>query len=307
MITRALVIGYGSIGARHARILGQLGMSVAVSSRHARSIPGMVVFADISEALRSFAPDYVVVANETSQHLPTLAQLEAAGFSGRVLVEKPLVAHLEESVVTTNANASVAYNLRFHPVLKALAAGLASDKVLTVQIYTGQYLPDWRPQSDYRLSYSAKREFGGGVLRDLSHELDYIRYLFGPWRRLAAMGGNTGSLEIDSDDAWTVMMEMGGGEMLTLQLNYLDRVGRREIMVVGDVHTYRADLVASTLQIDKTVQKFEADRDTTYIQQHKAVIDGRLDELCSWEQGISVLNTIAAIEQAAIDRTWVLQ
>jgi predicted dehydrogenase len=282
-------------------------MSVAVLSRHARSIPGLIVFADILEALSSFAPDYVVIANETSQHLPTLEQLGAAGFSGRVLVEKPLVAHLEDAVVTFAENVYVAYNLRFHPVLRALAGELSAQKVLTVQIYAGQYLPDWRPQSDYRLSYSAKREFGGGVLRDLSHELDYIQYLFGPWRRLAALGGNTGSLEINSDDAWTVMMEMARGEILTLQLNYLDRAGRREITVVGEAHTYRADLVASTLQIDKTVQKHEADRDTTYVQQHKAVIDGRLEELCSWQEGVSVLKTIARIEQAATDRTWVLQ
>ncbi|QEE43661.1 Gfo/Idh/MocA family oxidoreductase (plasmid) [Rhizobium sp. WL3] len=307
MSTRALVIGFGSIGARHARVLSELGVVVAVASRHARSIPGMIVFAEIPEALRIFAPDYIVVANETSQHMRTLAQLDAAGFSGRVLVEKPLKADLDDGIVTSAGNVFVAYNLRFHPVLKALAARLCNDRVLTVQIYAGQYLPDWRPQTDYRLSYSAHRERGGGVLRDLSHELDYIQQMFGTWRRLSALGGKVGSLEIDSDDAWTVMMETIGGEMLTLQLNYLDRAGRREVTVVGDEHSYRADLVACTLQVDKTVQYFKVERDTTYIEQHKAMIDGRWDEVCSWDQGIAVLDTIARIEQAATDRTWVSQ
>lgn len=307
MITRALVIGYGSIGARHARVLKELGIQVAVVSRHVADTSGAATFTDLADGLRYFAPDYVIVANETASHRRTVASLETVGFAGPILVEKPLMAHADEADALSGDNVRVAYNLRFHPVLQALASRLANERVLSVQIYTGQYLPDWRPGTDYRRSYSASRAAGGGVLRDLSHELDYMAWLFGPWRRLAALGGKRSALEIDSDDAWSILMETADGSMLTLQLNYLDRVGRREIVVVGAEHGYRADLVAGTLEVDKVSEQFTVERDTTYIEQHRAVLGGRWQELCSWDEGVAVMKTIANIERAAESQTWVIQ
>lgn len=307
MIDRALIIGYGSIGSRHARILTDLGVKVSVISRHAASEPGLAVFATLEQAFRSSPPDYVVIANETSHHRRALTDLTSVGFSGPVLVEKPLMANIDEAGFVSEHNARVAYNLRFHPVLRALAASIKDDCVLSVQVYAGQYLPDWRPGTDYSRSYSARRVLGGGVLRDLSHEIDYVRWIFGPWKRLAALGGKRSALDIDSDDAWCVTMETLQGSMLSLQLNYLDRVARREIIVVGENHSYRANLVAGTLDIDNVTEHFNVERDTTYLEQHKAALDGRWEEFCSWGEGLAVLRTIACIEQAATDQVWVFQ
>src|SRR2546421_323520 len=117
---RALVIGYGSIGRRHARLLERMGCEGAVGSR------------------------------------------------------RPHV----------------------------LARRLEGEAIVSAEVRTASWLPGWRPGRDYRATYSASRALGGGVLRDMSHELDYPSWLFGPWRRLTALGGHLSPLEIESDDCW---------------------------------------------------------------------------------------------------------
>lgn len=161
----ALVIGYGSIGTRHERILSEMGLRTGVVSRRGGMRGG--VFTSLKSGLETLKPDYVVVANETLHHVATLDELDQLGFSGVVLVEKPLSVNVLEPRNWSFAQIKLAYNLRFHPVLQAMAKLLTVDRPLLVQAYVGQYLPDWRPASDYRHSYSAQRKLGGGVLRDL--------------------------------------------------------------------------------------------------------------------------------------------
>lgn len=302
----ALVIGYGSIGARHVRMLDELGIAVSVVSKHLE--PEGSRFPTIEKAFEGHSAgfDYVVVANETSRHMDTLAALNKLGFAGTVLVEKPLVPSYSPPFPAFQfRHLYVGYNLRFHPVLQTLARHLKNERVLSVQTYAGQYLPDWRPGTDYKTSYSAHKEQGGGVLRDLSHELDYLTWLFGPWRRVTALGGRFGDLEIDSDDAWAILFEMARCPAVSLHLNYLDRTARREIVVVGTVNTYKADLVKGSLELNGFSEVFPYDRDMTYREQHKAVIEGRRDQLCGLSEGVAIIELIGAIESSVERREWI--
>lgn len=299
----ALVIGYGSIGARHARVLTELGVRVGIVSR--RGAGDGEVFTTLESGLEALCPEYVVVANETVHHIDTLDHLDGLGYRGAVLVEKPLSVGLPGPCTWAFEQVGLAYNLRFHPALQALAGHLRTDRPLVVQAYVGQYLPDWRPGSDYRQSYSAHRAHGGGVLRDLSHELDYLGWLFGGWRRLSALGGRRSTLEIDSDDCWAVLFEGADGLPLTLHVNYLDRVARRQLVVVAERHSYRLDLVAGVLEVDGVSQTFATERDTTYRAQHRAALAGEWATLCSLDEGRAVMATIASVERAAATGQWV--
>jgi predicted dehydrogenase len=301
----ALVIGHGSIGARHARLLADMGLRTGIVSRRGGATGE--VFTTLESGLEAQRPDYVVVANETVQHISTLDRLDELGYRGAVLVEKPLSAHMPEPRNWAFAHVKLAYNLRFHPALQALARHLAVDRPLLVQAYVGQYLPDWRPASDYRYSYSAYREQGGGVLRDLSHEIDYLAWLFGAWQRLSAVGGRRGTLDIDSDDCWAVLFEGVDGLPITLHLNYLDRVLRRQLVVVAERHSYRLDLVAGVLDIDGEAQTFKLNLDTTYREQHRAALEGRWSSFCSLEEAKAVMTTIQSVEQAAATGQWVIR
>jgi len=302
---KALVVGFGSIGQRHARLLDTLGCSVAVVSRREVDFPRR--YPDISVALSEFHPDYVVLAGRTAEHHDDLTALVEGDFAGRVLIEKPLFECLREPSPHRFSHVAVAYNLRFHPLMLRLHEYLADQsRLVAAHAYVGQYLPQWRPDTDYRNSYSARRSEGGGVLRDLSHELDYAHWLFGPWTRLTAMGGHHSELEIDSEDVFSIMLETRRCPVVTLQLNYLDRKPRREILIHTDSHSVRLDLIDGIFEIDGELKETaKPDRDHTYLAEHRAMIAGDMAAMASLDDGIEAMRMIDAAERAAQTCVWV--
>jgi predicted dehydrogenase len=299
---RALVIGYGSIGSRHARLLTELGCATAVMSR--RQIDFPIVYSELTSALSGHRPDYVVVANPTNRHLDTLTELAASGFTGQVLVEKPLFENNHPIPENSFNRLLVAYNLRFHPVIQRLRELVENESVLSVHAYVGQYLPDWRPGTDYRQSYSASAVQGGGALRDLSHEFDYLGWLFGHWHAVTALGGHVSSLEINSDDIFVLLMQTDRCPVVSVQVSYLDRGARRRIIVNTEGHTIEADLVGGTIAVDQNIETFTTDRDQTYREMHRAVLAGDVETLCPIQDGLVTLQLIEAAERANRQREW---
>jgi predicted dehydrogenase len=303
-VSRALVIGYGSIGQRHARVLAGLGHEVAVVSRRAIDHPHR--FAELAEAVASFEPGYAVIANETSLHRPAFRALRAAGFGGTVLVEKPLFHDVASDDARAEPNAFVAYNLRFHPLLLRLRDWLQGRAPVAASIHVGQHLATWRPQRDFKLSYSSQRALGGGVLRDLSHELDYAIWLFGPWRRVAALGGASGALGIDADDRWSILLDCERCAQVSITLSYLDHAPRRQIAVNARDDSAIVEFFASTFAAGdgKNPERIEVEREESYRRQHAAILSGRPGAACTYGEGYATLRLIEAIERAAAERRW---
>ncbi len=300
---KALVVGYGSIGQRHARLLRDLNMDVAVVSRRQLPIKGR--FNSIAQALANDAFDYTVIANETSEHVPAVSALREGGYRGNILIEKPVSPRPEPVDSSKFANCAVGYNLRFNPVMMALFDAIAGQKILSMQIYCGQYLPTWREGRDYRDVYSAHSSQGGGALRDLSHEIDYALWLGGGWKRVAALGGHFSSLDIQSDDSFALLLELDRCPMVTLQVNYLDRAGRREIVVNTAEYTYRADLMHGVLETDGTAREFPIDRDATILDQHRAALAGDYKRLCTLAEGENVVQLIDAATRSVEEKRWI--
>jgi len=302
-MVRALVIGYGSIGSRHARLLSEFGCAAAILSR--RQIDFPVTYSDLASALRGHRPDYIVLANPTHLHHETLTELVVSGFTGRILVEKPLFDRSRTIPDNSFQSISVAYNLRFHPMIQRLREVVANENVLSVNAYVGQYLPDWRPGTDYRQSYSASAGQGGGALRDLSHEFDFLSWLFGNWRAITALGGHISPLEIDSDDLFVLLMQTEHCPVMSVQVSYLDRSARRSIIVNTECHTIEADLVSGSFAIDQDVEIFTTERDHTYREMHRAILAGDLGSLCSVDDGLATLQLIEAAERTNCNKEWI--
>lgn len=301
---RSLIIGYGSIGSRHEAVLRELGAQTAVVSRHEGEVP-CKRFRDVATALFEFMPEYIVISNRSSEHAGTLIDLENCGFRGLCLVEKPLAARLNEELPPFSFKIAVGYVLRFHPLIGAATEILSGKRLFSIDTYVGQYLPDWRPDSDYRQCYSAHKEQGGGVLRDLSHELDYIGYLAGGWLRVAAIGGHFSELEIDSDDTYLLLLETKQCPAVVCQLNYLDRNVRRDCTIQYEGGSLHLDFIGQRLIHNGVVRQFSIERNEIFTAMHKAAWAGEFFPLCTYNEALDVLALIDAAQEAAETGTWV--
>ena len=291
------------MGARHAFILKELGYGVHIVSK--RSIKHFPCYKSINEAFQSNGFDYVIISNETNNHYNSLILLNELGYSGKLLIEKPVFSEPSSLSQSGFENVFVAYNLRFHPIIQKLYMLLRGKEIYSIQVYVGQYLPDWRPGSDYTKCYSATNAKGGGALRDLSHELDYMNWLCGRWQRVAAIGGKFSDLEIDSDDIFILLLEMENCPVACVQMNYLDRRARREIIINLKDHSIKADLILNTMEIDDGTAKYETEKNSTYITQHQAILDDDYNDVCTLEQGVDVLKLIHAAEISAEKKVWI--
>lgn len=266
MLERVLVVGFGSIGRRHVRLVRELIPTIQVVVLRHRTCPDSndsgvdhcVTRLDKALQLR---PQAAVIANPASEHLHVALPLAHAGV--HLLIEKPIsksVDHVSELIDTCRARdiaLMVGYNLRFLPSLQLLREALQSKRIgriLSVRAEIGQFLPSWRPDSDYRLGVSARAELGGGVLLELSHEIDYLRWLFGEVVWVSAVQRKLGDLDIDVEDTAHLILgfEPQDGNtpvVASLNMDFNRHDTTRTCTVIGKTGTLRWDAVAGSVEM----------------------------------------------------------
>lgn len=300
---KVLIVGFGSIGQRHAAVLSELGCDVAIVSRRPVDFPQRYI--SIKLAIDDFQPDYTVIASSTNEHRHDIKILSDASFTGMLMIEKPVYDHGSEQIPDTFSRAKVAFNLRFHPALQSFRKELHDLEIYSVIAYVGSYLPNWRPGTDYSLGYSANKARGGGVLRDLSHELDALIWLLGDWQRLTAIGGHFSNLKIDSDDTFSILFATKRVPSISLNMNYLDTTARREITALTDQGTVHVDLITGTVKTPQRQDTFSVERNDTYQAQHVAMMQKDDTYICDASEGLKVMRMIDAIENAAKKERWI--
>lgn len=300
-IKTAIVVGAGSIGLRHANVLKAIGFNVVfVTSRTELTEQ---VFPSIPEALSATQASYVVIANITSKHAEAVQALAKVNYVGKVLVEKP--AQLGVLAENEFEALAVAFNLRLHPGLLKLREQIRTSEVYAVECYVGQHLDTWRPGRDKSEQYSAYLSQGGGVLRDLSHELDYLTWIFGDVLEIAATGGRVADVTVDADDSWAIIGRLEKAPQFSLQMNYLDTKPRRELRVLTSKGTVRVDLINMQFETEDGLVELSGKTADTYEAMHRAFLSGKAEELASLEAGDAVDRLIQIIESAAREKRWV--
>jgi len=249
-----LIAGLGSIGRRHFRNLIALGEKDIVLLRsHRATMPDdeltdYPVETDLAEALQKHMPNAVIVANPTALHLDVAIPAAEAGC--HLLLEKPVSNSLERlDVLQKTAEKSgskilVGFQFRYHPTLnkaRELIQTGALGKVLTVHAHWGEYLPQWHPWEDYRHSYAARADLGGGVIVTLTHPLDYLRYLIGDVESLWSFNGHISPLEVDVEDIAEIGLKFANGAIGGVHLNYLQRPPVHRLEIAGTNGTLRWD------------------------------------------------------------------
>lgn len=253
------MISLGSIGKRHLRNTRALlpDAEIGLWRQHTEpdgNIPEGVdrVFKNLNDAV-AFAPDAVIVSSPASEHISCAVPFVKQGAA--LFMEKPLSdeyggLNAFKTLVEQSASiVMIGYVLRFLPALEYIRKMIAENtlgKIYTAHVEVGQYLPDWRPDTDYRIGVSAQKQLGGGCLLELSHELDYATWLLGMPDHITASVGRLSDLDIDVEDSASVIMEYGQektSKRVHVQLDFLQRVANMYLEVVGEFGTLKADLI----------------------------------------------------------------
>jgi predicted dehydrogenase len=255
-----LLIGRGSIGDKHLATLRslqkKLGLSIEVWEP---ATHGRAYLQELTRILLDKNIQAAIICNPTSLHAQTTLACLRAG--AHVFVEKPLgmsfdagiFAQIERAAKQKKLTLMVGYDMRFNPwilKIKERMTARALGRVWGARVMAGQYLPDWRPGVDYRETYSAKKSLGGGVLLDLSHELDYLLWLMpSKARRVTARKIHTGLLQIDTEDVASLIIDFADGAVAQVQLDYLTVPYRRSLELYGEKGTLLWDDNSHTLRL----------------------------------------------------------
>jgi predicted dehydrogenase len=319
-----LIAGLGSIGRRHFRNLRLLGENEIILLRsHKATLPddelaGWPVETELDVALKQHKPDAVIVANPTSLHLDVAIPAAEAGC--HILLEKPIsgslerVDQLEEAAKRSGSQILVGFQFRFHPTLRKAADLIAAGdlgKILTLHAYWGEYMPNWHPWEDYRQTYAARGDLGGGVIRTLTHPLDYMRWLAGEVTEVQALNGHLSPLELDVEDVAEIGLRFASGAIGGVHVNYVQRPPVHHLEIVGTGGTLRWDNADGVLTFYRMSQPFGTsnakspesvieqfappegfERNVMFIDQMKHFIDvarGEAEPVCTLRDGIRVL------------------
>ena len=299
MSLSALVIGYGSIGKRHADILNSIDTVsnvIILSSQFDLPYETITSLKEIPK----LRPDYIVIASSTALHYKQLAFLEENLIGKKIMIEKPLFDSFGEIEIKNN-QVFVGYNLRFHPLIQLIKEKITDKYLWNIQVFCGSYLPDWRPGRDYRTTASAKKETGGGVLLDLSHELDYIQWLAGTIDLKYVVNNKVSNLEIETDDFLLLTGKSENGANVHISLNYFTRKPMRQIIIDGEGISIQADLIANTLSLREHNDPLEfswpdLERNDTYLAQHQAIINGNFSSVCTYKEGQEIMRLMDNIK-----------
>lgn len=257
---RVLITGRGSIAKRHLQHLRALAPDTSVAVVAAAGVVDAAfqpcdVVPDLEQGF-AWGPDAVVIASMSSRHAAELAACLRRGLG--CLAEKPVALStgelglLRQAATGSSVPVQVGFNLRHLPVLtrlKELLQGATPGRLIRAQLEVGSDLAQWRPGRDLASSYSASAEQGGGVVFDLSHEIDMARWLLGPLQVKAAVGGRRSALPIQCDDVHAALLRTQDGAPVTIALDCVSQQPVRRYAFVAEHSTIVCDLMARELKM----------------------------------------------------------
>ncbi len=325
MVSRILIVGLGSIGRRHLRLIRGMMPGADIRVLRHQSIDEIPEFSSgsfshLEEAI-AFTPEISIIANPATFHIPLAKALAKAG--SHLLIEKPLsssvdgISDLIELCRQQNIILFTGYNLRFLSSLRRYRALILEGvigRIFSVRCDVGQHLRTWRHNSDYRKSVSARKELGGGVLLELSHELDYLRWIFGDINWTKATLSKQSDLEIDVEDTAHLVLGITSGMdgrelMASVNLDFFRHDTTRLCVAIGEYGSLRWDGLAGQVSLYKEGEaewrdlfSFLHQPDDSYLEELSCFIDcinKNIAPPISGDDGLAVMQIIEAARKSA--------
>ena len=301
-----LISGYGSIGRKHANVLSKIVKKKNITILTKQKLNNFYTIKSL-DRLNEINPHYIVISNPTTDHINKLKFIEKNFKNKLVLVEKPLFSKPNKIKIKKNKY-YVGYCLRFNPIINFLKKKIKSKDIWSVNIFCGSYLPDWRNNIDYKNSASAKKSMGGGVLLELSHELDYAQWLFGKIKIEHSKSRKISNLNIETDDFLNLVGKTDKVKSIQITLNYFTRKQSRQIYIDGKNFSLQADLIKKKVifysKNRKKIYHFKTlEKNFELKQQHLAILKNKPNyKLCTFKEGKNVMELISKIKFKSINK-----
>ena len=264
------VIGLGNIATRHRSNLKMLfpEVQLVVMSASGRipkeSVSDSDHIAESIDEIIQLQVQFAIIASPAPFHAQHAIPLIKAGIP--VLIEKPVSVTETDAQALIDAEAqyktpvAVGYCLRYLPsaqqVRQMIQEGVIGN-LYNAFIEIGQYLPDWRPTKDYRETVSAKTELGGGVLLELSHELDYAQWILGSLTPKYVVLRASEELGLEVEDNADLLMTTAKGAVVNIHLDFLQRKAHRKCRFIGSEGCIEWDLIRNEVVLIKAKEQQE--------------------------------------------------
>lgn len=303
---KILFIGLGSIGKRHLRNAVSLltlredtfQIDVVRSGRNGVLDTDLVPLIHKSFSYEDNLVekyDAVFITNPTAMHYETLQQYASIGKN--YFIEKPVFDRTDypstNSFISQEANYYVACPLRYNKVLQYVKNNIDCSTAISVRSISSSYLPDWRPGTDYRTTYSAHKDLGGGVSIDLIHEWDYLSWLFGKPDRVISLIDRVSGLEIDSDDV-ALYIGRNTNTIFELHLDYFGRQTIRQMHIFLPNDTVLADIGSGTVTYLKEQRTIALQEERNSFQVREIehffdIVDGKCQSDNTIDEAVQIL------------------
>jgi predicted dehydrogenase len=308
------IIGFGSIAKKHLAEIKAYRPDTKIIIRTRQNIDeadrpsNVIITAAISDIISQHF-DLIIIATPASEHSDDIAALSKC--ANTLVVEKPIAATAKEGFIIAQAEVTsrkpiwVAYNLRYLEGLPVLQNILASGKIGKLRDFSmtvGQDLKTWRPGSDYKTSASAQASLGGGVVRELSHELDLAIYLFTDAQDCTLKRSQRKYHSLDVEDTAHIKGKFQNGQINgTITLDFTREKPERTLIINGDLGTIKWSLIKGELKIStntttKTVFTKSDDLKSTYQRMWKDLLDSNEPLLPKAEEGLKLIQWIEDME-----------
>jgi predicted dehydrogenase len=291
-----LIIGYGSAGKRHAKILNLSKKIKNIYIKTNQNIRSYDKFNFIKK-IKNLNPDLIVIANETNKHYFFCKYLEKKFSNKIILCEKPLFNKFYNFKPTKN-KFFITYNFRFHKCLQYIKKKINFNKVFFVEAESSSYLPLWRKNINYSKNYSAHPNKGGGVLLDMSHEIDYLKWLFADFRISKIYKNKISNLNILSEDIALIFGRIKKNTLIKIKLTYFNKRPKRYLTIcMKDGTQIYIDLLNSEIKLfaqnkKKTfkLEKYSQFKTTKYM--YYQILKKNFKNICSLKEGLDLLSQI---------------
>ena len=294
-----LIIGYGSAGRQHAKILRRNKNIKKIYIFSKQKIKGFNCLKKIEDT-NKINPDYIIISSRTSDHLKYLRFIENNFKNKLILVEKPLFRRSEKLSIKNNKKIFVGYNLRQSPVLNYLKKFIKNKKITSVKIDCFSYLPNWRKNINYAKSNSAKKNYGGGALLELSHEIDYLQWIFGKIVKInSSKLLKLSNLNIDCEDTVNLIGKTKKTNFF-INLSLCSFFNKRTILIDGTDFSLIADLINNSITIKqklKKLKKIKFKKLLTFKIQHELILNHNFKNLCTYKEGVKLTSILDKIKK----------